>query len=183
MRLFQELKEKFHAFYKKCEDQMPEQTTVLPEIPKKLPSRTAIPEADQEDDTCDQQELEEMAQADGTSEVMTTEMTAPQTIPRGTSPERTIQEGFMPKGFVPRHTIIQNDISSRRIPQKRAYIQKTITLRVHEQPAPRNTIITKDPRQSTGPVDPSALKRAMGIIANVVRANGMQPDWDPEGTP
>lgn len=183
MRLFQELKEKFHAFYEKCEEQMPEQATVFPDIPTKHPSRAATPEADQEDDTFDQQELEEMIQGDGTSEEMTIETTALQTIRREVSPERTIREGSMPKRFVPCHTIIQNDIPSRSIPQKRAYIQKTVTLRVHEQVTPRNIIITKDPRKYVPLSDPSALRRAMELIANVVRANGMQPDWDPEGTP
>lgn len=182
MRLFQELKEKFHAFYKKCEEQMPKQATVFPDTPTKHPSRAATPEADQEDDTCDQRELEEMAQGDGTSEVMTTEMTASQNIQRETFPERTFHKGSMPKGFVPRHTVITHDIPSRTIPQGRAYIQKTITLRVHEQATPRN-IITKDPKKYVPLSDPSALRRAMELIANVVRANGMQPDWDLEGTP
>lgn len=183
MELFKELKEKFRAFYKKCEGQMPEQATVLPDMPKKPPSRAISSDVNHEDDTHDQQELEKMMQGDGTSEVMTTEMTAPPTIRRETSPERTIQEVSMPKGFVPRHTVIQNDIPSRSTPQRRAYIQKTLTLRVHEQATPRNIIITKDPRRYVPRNDPSALRRAMELIANVVRANGMQPDWDPEGTP
>lgn len=183
MRLFQELREKFHAFYKKCGEQMPEQATVFPEIPTKRLSGAAIPEADQEDGTCDQKVLEEMPQGDGTSEDMIIEMTSPQTAWEDTSPEGTIQESCIPKGFVPHHTVIQNDTTSKIIPQKKAYIHKTLILRVHEQPTPRNAIITKDPSKSIPLRDPSALKRAMELIANVVRANGIQPDWDPEGTP
>lgn len=183
MRLFLELKEKFHAFYKKCDEQMPEQATVFPDIPTKRPSRAATPEADQKDDTYDQKGLEEMAQGDGTSEEMIIEMTSPQTTWEDTSPEETIQESCIPKGFVPHHTVIQNDTTSNRIPQKRAYIQKTLILRLHEQPTPQNIVITRDPRQYIPFRDPSALNRAMELIANVVRANGIQSDWDPERTP
>lgn len=182
MRLFQELKEKFHAFYRKCEEQMPKQATNFLDKPMKHPSGAATPEADQNDDTCDQQGLEEMAQGDGTSEKVTTEMTAPQTIGPEAVSKETIQEGYISKGSIPHRTIIQNN-TRNSIPQKKAYIQKTLILRVHDQPTPQNIIITKDPRKCVPLRDPSALKRAMELIANVVRANGMQPDWDPERTP
>lgn len=178
MELFQEMKEKFYAFYKKCEVQMPEQAIVLPEVPKKLPSRAATPEVDHEDDTRDKQELEDMIQGDGTSEEMTLEMTSPRPISR----QKTIQEGYTPKGSISHHVVIHNSTTSKSIPHKKPYIQKTLILRVHEQPTQRNIIITKDPRKSIPLRDPSALKRAMELIANVLRANGMQPDWDPEGT-
>lgn len=182
MRLFQELKEKFHAFYRKCEEQMPKQATVFSDKPTKHLSRAATPEADQDDDTCDQQGLEEMAQGDGTSEEVTTEMTAPQTTRPETLSKDTIQAGCIPKGFIPHRTVIQNN-ARNSIPQKKAYIHKTLILSVYDQPTPRNIIITKDPGKCVPLRDPSALKRAMELIANVLRANGMQPDWDPEGTP
>lgn len=162
---------------------MPEQATVFPDIPAKRPLRAATPEAGQEDDIDDQQELEEMIQGDGTYEEMTLEKTGPPHVWQETSPQKTIQERCIPKGFVPHHTVIQNDTTSKTIPQKKAYIHKTLILRVHEQPTSGNNIITKDPSKSIPLRDPSALKRAMELIANVVRANGIQPDWDPEGTP
>lgn len=180
MQLFKGLESKFRAFYLKLKEKMPEQATVLPEIPKELPARAATPEADQQAGTRGQQGPEEIIQRDGTSEEM-----APHNIWQDTSPKTTLQESSMLSSSVPQHTVLRKGVPSENIPEKNGHNQKTLTTITHKQPTPQSTIITQDPNQSIPPVDHSgqALKQAMEKIYNVLCVNGMKPDWDPDNLP
>ncbi|KAK7714128.1 hypothetical protein SLS64_004225 [Diaporthe eres] len=180
MQLFKGLESKFRTFYLKLKEKMPEQATVLPEIPKELPARAATPEFDQQAGTRGQQGPEEIIQRDGTSEEM-----APHNIWQDTSPKPTLQESSMLSSSVPQHTVLRKGVPSENIPEKNGHNQKTLTTITHKQPIPQSTIITKDPNEYIAPVDDSgqALKQAMEKIYNVLCVNGKKPDWDPDNLP
>lgn len=171
MKLFRELEAKFRAFYLKCAEKMPEQATVLLEI-YKLP-RPATPEADQVNGTHDQKVPEEMIQRDGTSEEMTLDLNIQDTC-RDVPPQRSI-----PKKFIQ----IKNKAPQTTTLQKRAHRQRALTLRANEQLIPRANIITQDPSKSTAPTRGAVrvtLEQAKELITGVLRANGREPDWEPE---
>lgn len=176
MRLFKILETKLRNFYTKCDEQMPEQATVLSQIPGKVPARTAIPQTDQENVPHDQYDLEEIAQRDGTSEEMTPKITAAHDIQRAFTPQRLIKQNLIPKRFAPQKPTLQRATS-----QSKADHQRVLTRRRHERAIPRD-IITKDPRKPSTPAEPAAitLEKAKELITDVLRVNSYKPDWDPE---
>lgn len=177
MKLFQALEAKLCAFYRKCNEQMPEQAIFFAKIPK-LPAWPAPPEADQVDGTRDQQSPEDMIQRDGTSEEMTLDITV-RDESQDISPQKTDQEGSMLSSFIP----LGNKVPSRNISRKKGHRQRALTLRAYDQQTPR-TIITHDPSKSTAPRDAVrvTLEQAKELITDVLRANGKEPDWEPELT-
>lgn len=182
MRLFKDLEKKLRAFYKKCDEQMPEQRIALPEDPKKLLARAGTSEVDQENYTRDQTGLEEMAQRDGACEETTPEKNVRDDFWRDSSPQTALHGAFILKSSFPHRTALQNGAPSRGISQKRAHKSRTLKLGANEEPNPRNSVVTEDPRQFIAPRDPlhRTLEHAKGLIANVLRANGQEPDWDPK---
>ncbi|KKY33737.1 hypothetical protein UCDDA912_g06291 [Diaporthe ampelina] len=120
LKLFKKLETKFRAFHIKCNEQMPEQATVLPEIPSKAPSRAATAETDQENATHHQQDLQEITQRDGTSEEMTPKMTVTHELQRDSIPQKFIQQNLIPKKSIPQLTIPQEAITHKPTPQRAA---------------------------------------------------------------
>lgn len=157
MKLFKALEAKFRAFYLKCAEKMPEQATVLPEI---------------RHSTHGHQSPEEMIQRDGTSEEMTLDSRIQDTC-QDTPPQRSILKEFIQ---------IKNRAASSNISRKDAHRQRALTNRANEQLISRANIITRDPGKSTAPRDAVrvTLEQAKELITGVLRANGREPDWEPE---
>ncbi|KAJ0108482.1 hypothetical protein J7T55_002086 [Diaporthe amygdali] len=190
MKLFKDLETKLRNFYVKCKEQMPEQVTVLPVIENPR-ARTTTPEIiNQEDGTRDQKDPE-MIQRGGASERSTPEMDFPRMIsrefiPRTTNRRYPILQRSSPQHTIPQNKILQSTSPQRSIPPtpspRQAIPQKkAFPHRAYQQAASRNIII-EDPRRFTAPIDPTSisLDQAKELITNVLRANGQEPDWDPE---
>lgn len=90
--------------------------------------------------------------------------------PYETNGRSTSEEEMAPEIADPRDNRRKVEVAQRTCPRAWPRIDNT------------NVLVTQDPRKSIAPPDPGCaeLERAKELITEVVRANGGEPDWDPE---